>query len=369
MEIAGPRQYSLRLPEPPIPSKLSADDIEETAPYAGEAFIHVRRYKAPNWATTEGVAKKRRAIERKGLPRMKFWRMITLTLNRDLFECCPLAGYLQGKDHLRRFQQACRDAGLWTKDHKWAWKFEFQSDGWPHWHLFVGRKQKFTEADFAAIDRLWGLGRTNCKMIDDDEFLYEFKYAFKPALQVEEGESYCGADVAPAWFLDHLGIKTVTARWVDEDGTEHSERVIKPASFSRARFWQTSEGFYTRDQPVAEVERKPQAAWQVPFPVRVAADRLASTIQVVARDSGGTYVASSAVNLSCLTGQFWDLVGWHAFHGAAVGLGVNSYCVPAFLITSKTENQCHLQPLLHRNKLTVLAAARLQQDRQTLRTC
>jgi len=331
--------------------------------------VHVRDYNPPNWLTRSGVAKKRKAIERKGLPSMMAWRMITLTLNRDLFEWDPLSGYLEGKDHLRRFMQACRDAGLWTKEDKWAWKFEFQSDGWPHWHLFVARTEKFSDEEMASIGRIWGLGRTNCKMIDDEEFLYEFKYAFKPALQVEEGESYCGADVAPGWFLDHLGIKTVTVRWTDENEVEHSERRIKPSSFSRARFWQTSKGFYTNEAPEREIKRKPQKSWQVPVPVRVAADRLATTVQVIARDSGGSYVASTIVKLSCYSGDFWNLVGWHTIHGAAVGLGVNSYAIPAFVINSKIVNTCQLQHLLQKNRFSHLAAVRLQREGRSLRTC
>ncbi|QJE98877.1 rolling circle replication-associated protein [Luteolibacter luteus] len=357
------------------PSRVPANDAgihcRQSAAALRSRLVHVRAYDSPNWLTPGGVAKKRRAIERKGMPRMKHWRMITLTLNRELFEHSPLAGYLEGKDHLRRFMFACRKAGLWSDEHKWAWKFEFHEDGWPHWHLFVARTEKFDQdEDFPLINRLWGLGRANVKMIDRDEFLYEFKYAFKPAVQVDEDdiENYSGAAVAPGWFLDHLGIKTVTVRWKDEEGIEQRERAIKPSSFARVRFWQTSKGFYTSPEPVKEVERKPQQNWQIPFPVRVTAERISSTVQVVARDSGGTYVASSVVKLSCRSGDFWNLVGWHTVHGAAVGLGVNSYAIPAFLIQSKTHNACQLHHLLQKNRFSHLAAERLQREGQTLRT-
>lgn len=356
------------------PSRAPAEDAgthcRQSAAALRSRLVHVRDYTPPTWLTAPGVAKKRKAIERKGLPRMKRWRMITLTINRDLFEWSPLAAYLEGKDHLRRFMFACRKAGLWTDEHKWAWKFEFQSDGWPHWHLFVSRTEKFDEEiDFPLIDRLWGLGRTNCKMIDKDEFLYEFKYAFKPAFQVEDDEeNYSGTNVAPAWFLDFLGSKTVTTKWTDEDGQPRSERTTKPVSFARVRFWQTSKGFYTNPEPEKEVERKPQERWQVPCPVRVSAERLSSTVQVVARDSGGTYQASAVVKLSCCSGEFWNLVGWHTVHGAAVGLGVNSYAIPAFVITSKIDNTWKVQQLLDRNRLGMLAAVRLQREGQTLRT-
>lgn len=354
------------------PSRVPANDAgthcRQSAAALRSRLVHVREYTPPTWLTAPGVAKKRKAIERKGLPSFRNWRFITLTLDQDLFEDCPLSGYLHAKDHMRRFLFACRKAGLWAEDAKWAWKMEFQENGWPHWHLLVGRTRKFSVEELATIGRLWGLGRTNVERVRVDEFLYSFKYAFKTAFQATDDDDYSGANVAPGWFLDFLGSKTVTVRWKDEDGNEHSERSSKPSSFSRVRFWQTSKGFYTKPDPERETERKPQTRWQVPCPVRVAADRLTSTVQVVARDSGGTYLASSVINLSCRSGDFWNLVGWHTVHGAAVGLAVNSYAIPTHVITSKTHNSCQLQQLLQRNRFSHLAAERLQREGQTLRT-
>ncbi len=354
------------------PSRAPASDAgthcRQSAAALRSRLVHVREYNPPTWLTKAGVAKKRKAIERKGLPSFRGWRFITLTLDRELFEWCPLAGYLEAKDRMRRFLHACRKAGLWAEDAKWAWKMEFHSDGWPHWHLLVGRTRKFSGTEMATLGRLWGLGRTNCERVRVDDFLYSFKYAFKTAFQAEDGESDCGANVAPAWFLDYLGSKTVTVKWKDENGVERSERAVKPASFGRVRFWQTSKGFYVTPGPEPK-PAKEQKTWQVPCPVRVSADRLASTVQVVARDSGGTYVASSVLRLSCYSGEFWNLVGWHTLHGAAVGLGVNSYAIPTFVLTSKLHNQCHLEQLLQKNRFSHLAAERLQREGRSLRTC
>ena len=98
------------------PSRARAKDARTHCRQSPAALrsrlVHVRSYTPPTWLTQAGVAKKRKAIERKGLPSFRNWRFITLTLDRDLFEDCPLAGYLEAKDHMRRFLHACRKAGL-----------------------------------------------------------------------------------------------------------------------------------------------------------------------------------------------------------------------------------------------------------------
>jgi hypothetical protein len=315
------------------------------------------------------VNKKRAAIERKGLPGFRNWRFITLTLDREQFEGCPLSGYLAGKDRMRRFLKMCRDAGLWAQDEKWAWKMEFQSDGWSHWHLLVGRTRRFTEAEMKQISRFWSLGRVSVERVRVDDFLYSFKYAFKAAFQVEDDEfGQNGQQVAPSWFLDYYAEKPVTVTWTGDDGAPRSALAKKGVSFSRVRFWQTSKGFYTGTPP-ARSESHEQVSWSIPQPVRVAADRLERSVQVVSRNCGGEYQASGVFTLSCTSADFWNLVGWHTIHGAAVGLGVNSYCIPDFVLKSKLNNTCHLQSLLQQNRMSFRAAERLQQARESLRTC
>lgn len=93
-------------------------------------MVHVRAYSAPSCFTTEGVSRKRRLIESKGLPEFTKWRFITLTFNREAFGDDPLAGYLAGKKRMGKFLAACREAGLWLDSSRWCWKLEFQQDGW-----------------------------------------------------------------------------------------------------------------------------------------------------------------------------------------------------------------------------------------------
>jgi hypothetical protein len=58
---------------------------------------------------------------------------------------------------------------------KWAWKMEFQSDGWSHWHLLVGRTRRFAEAEMKQIYRFWSLGRASVERVRVDDFLYSFE--------------------------------------------------------------------------------------------------------------------------------------------------------------------------------------------------
>ncbi|MCW1921495.1 hypothetical protein OKA05_02955 [Luteolibacter arcticus] len=322
----------------------------------------MRDYSPPNWLTVAGVSKKRKAIERKGLPSFKNWRFITLTLDPELFEQCPLSGYLQGKDHMRRFLFACRGAGLWSDDAKWCWKMEFQANGWVHWHLLVERKSKFTHDELRDIARFWGLGRTNVERVNVRDFLYSFKYAFKAVYQVDQ-DGTDSRNVAPEWFLDYHSSRLVTV--TDEDGTRR--KVSKPVTFARVRFWQTSKGFYTGLQ--IEDERpaiEPKSAL-VPFPARVAAERLERSVQVVSRDAGGNYKSSAVITLAMSKGRFWHLASWHTAHGAAVGLAVGSFAVPAFIVQQNTTS-CLIAPLIRENRLSLPAAERLRQEGTHLRT-
>jgi hypothetical protein len=367
-------------------SATDADSHSRQSPAALRArILHCRDYRPPNWFSHSGVRKKRRLIELRGLPRFHQWRFITLTFRRadialandeenfeldpEAEEWGPLSAYLAGKDHMRRFLYACRQNGLWSDDAAWAWKMEFHADGWVHWHLLVERTAKMTVAEMATLTRLWGFGRVRVDMVRQDDFLYSFKYAFKAVSQADGEDHDNGAAVAPAWFLDYYGSRTVTVKWTDADGIEQSERVTKPISFSRVRFWQTSKGFYTKALEKVERERKPQASWSVPLPVRAHADRIAAQVQVIARDVGGNYQQSAVFPLSCSKDEFWNLAAWHFLHGGAVGLAIGSYCVPAFLLESKIENTCQLRPLIHRNRLSLPSATRLAQRRQTLLTC
>lgn len=333
--------------------------------------IHVRRYEKASWLTSAGVNRKRRMIERKGLPCMKNWRFITLTVDRDKFPD-PLAAYLHGCDHMRRFLEACRKNKLWKSTVKWAWKLEFHSDelGFPHWHLVVSHRLKLTHKQLAKIGELWGMGRAKTQRIEESSFGYGFKYAMKQALrESEHGEDDDFERLAPDWFLDYCGKKTVRVKVTDDSGeVVETFEAEKPVTFRRVRFWQTSKGFYT-GRKVPSKPAKKQKTWGVPVTVRDALQTDSRTVQVIARRSSGQYEAAMCVVLSTPLEKFWGLVGFDTMNAGAVGLGIYSFVVPTHRLTTDQKTKWQLIPLIQQNRLTLLQAAKLQDRGETLRNC
>ncbi|GHC12586.1 rolling circle replication-associated protein [Cerasicoccus arenae] len=179
-----------------------------------DSTLEVRPYSAPNWFTRSGVELKRRAIERKGLPPWKQCLFLTLTLDPIIGE--PVEAYERGKDRVRRFLSALRDV---IGPFPWAWKLEFQDNGYAHWHLIVHYKKRIPRDCLCLIGQWWGLGRTNVERLRYKKFRYLFKYVSKGAF---DGDSSEGLNL-PEWLLDY------------ENG-------------GRMRFWQTGGGFYTKTQ-------------------------------------------------------------------------------------------------------------------------
>ncbi|MEO5712529.1 MAG: hypothetical protein ABIT37_03495 [Luteolibacter sp.] len=341
--------------------RLSKRDSRPPCP-----VIHVRRYEKPSWLTSSGVNRKRKLIESKGLPSMKNWRFITLTVDREKFPC-PLMAYLHGSDHMRRFLDLCRKNKIWKHSCKWAWKLEFQADwqGYPHWHLFVGHRMKLTHKQLAKINELWAMGRTSVERIEDSRIGYGFKYAFKPvSMACDDGEDDGFERLAPNWFLDHVGKKRVKVK--DSDG--FVSEAEKPVTFKRVRFWQTSKGFYT-GRKIESRPAKAQKTWSVPVTVRESLETDGRTVQVIARRRSGQYETSLCVVLDKPLENFWNLVGFDTMNAGAVGLGVYSFVVPTHRLTTDLKTSWQLKPLLLLNRLNLRQAAKLQQAGETLRTC
>jgi hypothetical protein len=285
--------------------------------------IHVRAYNRGNWFTSSGVTRKRREIEAKGLPSFECWRFLTLTIDPELFDLDP-------------------------------WKLEFQENGWPHWHVLFDRTAKYSEEQLAEIGKLWGFGRTNVEMVRNDDFLYSFKYAFKPVQCVEDADLFdFEPAVAPAWFLDY-------------ETRDDSGRVV---TFAKTRFWQTSRNFYTKRKDVEAKPKKEPQSCQLQFPARVNAERQTTTVQAVARKSSGKYIASAVIALTCATGFLWRSVAWDTLHGHAVGLAVNNYVIPTSTL-EKHAKPCHkLKHLRSATRLSLAKAQRLAKEGTRLRTC
>ena len=314
--------------------------------------IHVRLQETASWLTPSGVAKKRRQLERKGIPDLKGRRFITLTLDRSLFGDCALTAYLAGKDRLRRFLEEGRLAGLWDRGSWWAWKLEFQKDGWAHWHYLLDRTNKFNRVELDKIGKIWGYGRTNVRRISKSDFGYHFKYAFKGVFQDDsEGSGLC----VPKWFLDYY--------CAFKDGK-------KPLSFGRARFWQTSKGFYT-GVPLPDRKKSIPESSILPLPVRLIIDYRNSTIVVIARRWDGGYEKAATLSLGVTIEQFIRRHLWDVDHGYGCTLSFRSFVLdPATLNQLIDKNQqWKLQQLLSHNRMSLKQAQSFRRNHQTLQHC
>ncbi|MBB5349871.1 hypothetical protein HNR46_000092 [Haloferula luteola] len=358
----GRRMYTLtRSAQPDSPgrerperSRGAGRVLRQSAPAPGGflpgSALHVRQQFPPSWFTPAGVAKKRRLLEAKGLPSFKGWRFITLTLARDNFGGCPLTGFLEGREKLRRFMESARRLGLWKRGVKWAWKLEFQRDGWAHWHLLIDRKAKFSIAEMETVDRIWGLGRTNCRRISKSEFGYQFKYAFKGVYQ-DDGSGLA----VPQWFLSYY---------------EASSKGKRPLAFSRCRFWQTSKDFYTGARAKVD-ERKAKNSSLVPRPLSEVLEDQGRSVVICARDHSGRYVEGKTLRLAVDFKDFLRLFLWDVENRAGVVLSVRSFVVAPDTLdrTINQHEKWQLQPLHQRNRLTLRTANRIRHERRNLETC
>lgn len=343
---------------------------EFVQPEAGSVSEHVqcRAYRPSNWFTAEGVNKKRRQIELRGLPSFHCWRFITLTIDQAKFIARgegPCEAYLAGKERMRRFMDEARKSGLWKSSHKWAWKLEFHRSGWPHWHLLVGRKSIFSVEEMSLITELWGLGGTSVEMVRNEGFIYTFKYAFKSVLMANDDEETHGpeffedATCVPDWFLDYLGFKMVKVKHPETGEIFES---FKPVSFSKVRFWQTSKDFYTGQKPEITTVPKTQISWAVPQPVRVAHERAKCLVQVVARNAAGGYASSGTFEAVGEAYDVWKAGSRAHTYGDGAALGVHNYFLPVRDLKKQIKNNTlwKLLPLLLKNRLSLRHATLLQ---------
>ena len=172
----------------------SSDTCVEESPTLA-AFV------GESWFTSEGARLKARRLEQAGIPDMRNWRFVTLTVaDRSV---SPLAIYLRGKDRMRRFLARLREA---IGEFLWCWKLETHEDAYPHWHLCIQYLNRIPEEMVQDMSSWWGLGRIDVKRINDREMYYVFKYVCK------------AADDLPAWMAGYKG---------------------------RLRVFQTSRGFFT----------------------------------------------------------------------------------------------------------------------------
>lgn len=157
----------------PLCVKDENQDGHETA--LGFNSAELSPFYSESWFTTEGARLKERRLRKKGIPSLKNWRFITLTMaDRSM---PPEVAYQIGKDRLRRY------LAKWRKrlghSFRWLWKLEFHDDEYAHWHLVLEYTKFIPQEVFLEIEKWWGLGRTNIKRINAVDMRYVFKYVAK----------------------------------------------------------------------------------------------------------------------------------------------------------------------------------------------
>jgi hypothetical protein len=151
--------------------------------------MELHYYTPETWFTAEGARLKARRLERAGLPNMKNWRFVTLTVATRAIS--REDAYKRGKDRLRRFLSHFRQSI--GRPFKWCWKLEFHEDGYAHWHLLLEYTKQIPEEMLSELEQWWGLGRVNVKRVKERELYYLFKYVSK------------GLEDLPAWVGHHQG--------------------------------------------------------------------------------------------------------------------------------------------------------------------
>lgn len=191
--------------------------------------MRMERYHPANWFTLEGQAKKRKLIESRGVPNLKNWRFLTLTLDQSLFEG-PLSAYFTVTDNFsRRIKSVCEAMG--KRDARWCCKMEFQENGWVHFHLAVDIRSKLSfQCINKDIPKAWSFGRTDVQRIESGRLSYFFKYVFKCPLTKLEA-------TVPDWFDSY-----------EKDGK----------TLMLARFWRVSKSFYTGPKKKTESRPEPE---------------------------------------------------------------------------------------------------------------
>lgn len=299
--------------------------------------LEVRRYQSASWLTKEGVRLKSKLIYNKGLPDFTDWRFITLTVDPYLYDS-PLEAYLYGKSWMRNFVQALGKLLGLPKGFKWAWKLEFQSNGYPHWHMVLECKRRFTHDELSSVNSLWKMGRTEVQRIKGKTLDYLFKYVFKGIYQDDQQDD-TEASFAPDWFLDYLE-------------TLPTGKVV---SFAKVRFWQTSRHFYTGETPEVSFEEA-QSCVLARSAREVHSERM-SKVQTLARGVDGNYLSSAIITLNCKAREFFNTLGPAVIKGHAVPFIGRSYMIKGHLIENKITNnhitKCQLQRIQKKNSLSV----------------
>lgn len=344
---------------------------------ADDAGVEVRFAAYPNWFTDYGVYQKQKILKSEGFPMPSNWMMITLTVNQDWF-VNELDAYLYLKPKITRYMKFVAE-----KLHEWGyfeeaehcvnwWKFEFQENGWPHWHVFTNLMQRVTEDQLACLRKKWKWGRIEYKQCDSHGN-YAFKYAFKAPMKKFSGEGLKNA--VPEWFAKYYEVVEKTVTIEDEDGNRTTQKTMVPQSFDRVRFFQRSKNFLANysawlvsqgkephDYKVfaPRKKQKPKSC-HFPRPVEVVLDEKLKKVQIIARTESGRYIKSTTVRLVKTFEAFGQFLNEGTLRGDVVSIKPNHYFIDKLPREFAHLSDNHkLSTKCKQNKLTLERARQLR---------
>lgn len=284
--------------------------------------MEIRANNTANWFTEAGIWKKKRQIQSKGLPNVNDARFITCTIDPLKFSS-ELEAYLAGREKLRRFISAVRD--IVGEKVPGCWKFEFQDNGWPHWHFIFLYKKKLTLAQLKAVSDAWAFGRVEVQRAKNGgAFDYLFKYVFK-----HPGKN---SQTVPDWFLDYFEVIVC-----EKTGEKRAK------SMQRVRFFQTFGDFYTGKKKEIVVEEKEQQTCLLVFPLRQHLEWSERSVTVICRDHKGDYLKSKVLQARCSLRELFRFLNLLTLGGVATSPRPMEYLVAVKQIEDKIlwQDQMH----------------------------
>lgn len=149
----------------------------------GITQLRLASYEPPNWYTSRGALLMSKRLQTKNWPALNNWRFLTLTVDPHQFANSQSA-YEYLAPRLRFFLRKLKRHYHFDK---YVWKLEFQTNGWPHWHILIDHKRPIPNCD---LQDLWGHGITYCQRANSNAAKYLLKYIAKDSILPDWANHY-----------------------------------------------------------------------------------------------------------------------------------------------------------------------------------
>jgi len=358
--------------------KVTTSKAERTSAPSPDG-VEVKFAAYPNWFTDHGVWLKQKLLQAEGFPMPTGWMMVTLTVDPEFFDDCPLAAYKKCNPLVSRYMKDCAkkltEWGYFKEERfcvNWK-KFEFQRNGFPHWHVFTNLMNKVTPAQLDELRKMWKFGRLRYDQCDRNAH-YAFKYAFKAPLKKFNRHSLDNA--VPSWFANYQGVKPFKTNYFDENGEKQTMEGFRPDSFDRCRFFQRSKNFLKNFSDWLVSEGKNKWDYKVIVPRRKEDEKKSSLVarpvwlvleeqlrkvQIISRDANGDYLRSTTIRLAENFAFYQEFLMKGIFSGDVISIKPNHYFMEDFPVDFVGLTDKHkLTKICKQNQMSLRKARKLQ---------